>query len=135
MSTIPSNLAFTALQLKVAAANADQKSRIAPVQVSITPETKPENVLQAQSKLFEGLNQQAVLHFQVGQALRAKAQAKEPQMEQIKSVIIAPNFKKESKEPASFVAGHHEDEDKPTSLFAGLDLAKQDDGTVDPDAE
>lgn len=141
MSIISSNPAFTALQLKVAAAKADQQSRVTPTQITTTSGTASENVSQKPIKLFEGLNQQAALHFQVGQALRAKAAAshsKEPQLNQIKSVIIAPvALKKDPKESASASVGRHDEKEKATGLFDGLRLeAKhQDDGSVDPDAQ
>ena len=136
-TNIASNAAFNNVVFRQ---NEAFKAKAALLAPALPTGEKPKEAAVAPNKLFDGLNQQAAFNLmalKVQANLQAKAQAKEPQLEQIKSVIISPTLKKDPKESPSASVGRHEDEEKPTGLFDGLrlDAKKQDDGSVDPDAE
>jgi hypothetical protein len=138
MSTnIASNAAFNNVVFRQ---NEAFKAKAALLAPAFPAGEKPREVPVAPNKLFDGLNQQAAFNLmalKVQANLQAKAQSKEPPLDHIKSVIIAPNLKKDPKESTVASVGRHDDDEKPTGLFANLRLEarNQEDGSVDPDAE
>ena len=138
MSThIASNAAFNNVVFRQAEALKVKAALLAP---TLPAGEKAKEAPIVPNKLFDGLNQQAAFNLmalKVQANLQAKTRVKEPSLEQIKSVIIAPNLKKEPKESTFVCVEGHDDDEKPKGLFDGLrlDINKQDDASVDPDAE